>query len=147
MENKTLKRKTYNLLNFVMILLSFSFCSKQKNDVKGILDKAENIIEQQPDSALRLLNTVLFPEELSKSRFNEYNLLLIQAKDKSDRDITSDTVIFTIKDYYVQKKDYPNAALAAFYCGRVRHEQKTWKKQSMLTMKQKNGQTKPMITT
>ena len=89
-----------------------------------MLFDAENIVEQQPDSALRLLNTVLFPEDLNKSLFNKYNLLLLQAKDKSNKDITSDTVIFAVKEYYVQKKDYPNAALAAFYCGRVWHEQK-----------------------
>jgi len=71
---------------------------------------------------LRLLNAVLFPEELSKNLFNRYHLLLIQAKDKSYRDITSDTIIFAVKDYYLGKKDIPNAALAAFYCGRVRQD-------------------------
>jgi len=89
-----------------------------------MLIQAENVVEQQPDSALRLLNTVLFPEDLSKSLFNKYNLLMIQAKDKSYKDITSDTIVFSVKDYYVQKHDYPDAALAAFYCGRLRHEQK-----------------------
>ena len=91
--------------------------------MKNILSEAENLVEQQPDSALRLLNSVLFPEDLNKSGFNKYNLLLLQAKDKSYKDITSDTIIFAVKEYYVQKKDYPNAALAAYYCGRVRHEQ------------------------
>jgi len=118
-------KKTYILFNcfVVSILLTFCSCSRQKG-INDILIQAENIVEQQPDSALRLLNTVLFPEDLSKSLFNKYNLLMIQAKDKSYKDITSDTIVFTVKDYYVQKNDYPDAALAAFYCGRVRHEQK-----------------------
>ncbi|GHT79251.1 hypothetical protein AGMMS50262_22750 [Bacteroidia bacterium] len=51
-------------------------------------------------------------------------MLWIQAKDKNFNDIVSDTIIFTVKDYYVQKKDYRNAAIATFYCGRVLHEQK-----------------------
>jgi len=92
--------------------------------VNDIIVQAENVVEQQPDRALRLLNTVLFPEKLNKSRYNKYYLILLEAKDKSYKDITSDTLIFAVKDYYIQKKDYPNAALAAFYCGRVRHEQK-----------------------
>ncbi|MDR3340441.1 MAG: tetratricopeptide repeat protein [Candidatus Symbiothrix sp.] len=82
------------------------------------------MLEQQPDSALHLLQFILFPEELNKKQSNKYNLFLTQVRDKCDKDITADTVIFAVKDYYVQRKDYPNAALAAFYCGRVLHEQK-----------------------
>ena len=112
---------------FSYLLISLSLitaysCSRQKG-ANAIIVQAESIVEQQPDSALRLLNTVLFPEDLSKSLFNKYNLLLLEAKDKSYNDITSDTVIFAVKAYYAGKKDYPNAAKAAFYCGRVRHEQ------------------------
>lgn len=116
--------KSFNSSGFLLIsifLLLFYACSKQK-DIENILDHAQNILEQHPDSALQLLNSVLFPENLSKSRFNKYNLLLLQAKDKSCQDITSDTVIFTVKDYYLKKEDYPNTALAAFYCGQVWHE-------------------------
>jgi tetratricopeptide (TPR) repeat protein len=92
--------------------------------VKEIIDRAEKIVEQQPDSALKALNSVLFPEDLGKTMFNKYNLLLVQAKDKCFRDITGDTVIYAVKNYYIRKKDEQNAALAAFYCARVLHERK-----------------------
>jgi len=105
----------------VLLLTSYS-CSRQKG-ANAIIVQAESLMEQQPDSALRLLDAVLFPEDLSKSLLNKYNLLLLEAKDKSYKDITSDTVIFAVKTYYVGKNDYSNAAKAAFYCGRVRHEQ------------------------
>lgn len=108
----------------LLLLFLLCFCSKQKQQDESALNKAESIIEQYPDSSLHLLNTVLFPEDLNRSMFNKYNLLLLQARDKNDRNITSDTVIFSVKDYYVRGKDFANAALAAFYCGRVRHEQK-----------------------
>lgn len=108
-------------LSFFVILLISSACSKQAG-VKDILVRTENIVEQQPDSALHLLQSVLFPENWNKSRQNKYYLLLIEAKDKDYKDITSDTLIFSVKEYYLQKKDYPNAALAAYYCGRLWHE-------------------------
>ena len=114
--------KFYNCLLILILGLVSSACSKQEK-AKDILIQAENIVEQQPDSALQLLNAVIFPESLNKNLFNKYHLLLLEAKDKSYKDITSDTIIFAVKDYYLQKKDYPNAAMAAFYCGRVRHEQ------------------------
>jgi tetratricopeptide (TPR) repeat protein len=89
-----------------------------------LFEKVENKLEEeQPDSAYLLLNTILYPEKLNKSQFNRYALLRIQARDKSDRDITSDTIIFSVRDYYVRKKDFLNATLAAFYCGRVLYEQ------------------------
>ena len=49
-------------------------------------------------------------------------MLQIEAKDKCLKDLTSDTIIFAVKDYYLQKKDIPNAAIAAYYCGRLWHE-------------------------
>jgi tetratricopeptide (TPR) repeat protein/DNA-binding CsgD family transcriptional regulator len=88
-----------------------------------LLDKAASILEQHPDSALSMLNTILFPEDLSRSKYNKYLLLQIQAKFKSDRDIKNDTAIFAVKDYYLKKKDFPNAALAAFYCACLYYEQ------------------------
>ena len=116
------------LTHWIILFLLFVIfsCSKQK-EIKEKIFQAENLIQQQPDSAFQLLNTVLFPEDLNKTLFNKYTLLMLQAKDKTEKDITSDTLIFAVKDYYVQKKDYPNAAVAAFYCGRVRHEQKNEK--------------------
>jgi len=117
--------KSHNFSNYLVVtilLLLFYACSQRKG-VKDIIAEAASIVEQQPDSALLLLNSILFPENLNKNLFNKYHLLLLQAKDKCDNDIASDTIIFSVKAYYVQKKDYSNAALAAFYSGRVRHEQ------------------------
>ena len=113
----------YSFRYVVILILLFTgySCSRQER-TQDILVQAENIIEQQPDSALRLLNSILFPENLDKSKFNKYNLLQIEAKDKDYKDITSDTIIFATKNYYVQKKDYSNAAVAAYYCGRLWHE-------------------------
>ena len=111
----------FKCLLISVLLLTIYSCSRQK-DGNDIIVQAESIVEQQPDSALRLLNTVLFPEKLNKSRYNKFNLIMLEAKDKSYKDITSDTVIFAVKDYYLKNKDYPNAALAAFYSGRIWHE-------------------------
>jgi tetratricopeptide (TPR) repeat protein len=85
---------------------------------------AEKAMVESPDSALQALKSIRFPEDLNKDLFNRYNLLLVQAKDKCCQDITGDTVIFSIKEYYIDKRDLQNAALAAFYCARVLHEQK-----------------------
>jgi len=123
-------KKHFFFFIIFLSLLSLASCSWDSKNTDAILQSAENVVEQYPDSALRLLNTVLFPEDLNKNLFNKYNLLVLEAKDKNDKDITSDTVILAVRDYYVRKKDYPNAALAAFYCGRVWHEQNNVEKAS-----------------
>jgi tetratricopeptide (TPR) repeat protein len=119
--------KTSECLKYLFICLFlfpwFYFSCLEQNKTELLLDKAGSIVEQYPDSALSLLATILFPEDLSKSRYNKYLLLQIQAKAKSDRDISADTAIFGVKDYYLKKKDFPHAALAAFYCACLYHEQ------------------------
>jgi tetratricopeptide (TPR) repeat protein/DNA-binding CsgD family transcriptional regulator len=124
---KSLERLKYL---FIGLFLSpcFYFSCLEQNKTALLLDKAGSIIEQHPDSALSILTTILFPENLSESRYNKYLLLQIQAKAKTDRDIANDTAIFDVKDYYLKKKDFPHAALAAFYCACLLHEQKNIEK-------------------
>lgn len=114
-------------LSFLLQLLSIS-CRKQSERVEPILQKAETLVEQHPDSVLVLLEKVHDAQHLNKSLFYQYYLLQIKAKDKSYKDITSDTLIFAIRNYYDNKNDIEKAALASFYCGRVLQEQKNYEK-------------------
>jgi tetratricopeptide (TPR) repeat protein len=91
------------------------------------MDIAGSIIESHPDSALAILDSFITPSLLDKARYHHYMLLRLQAKDKSYQDITEDTAIFNTKHYYTEKNDLPSAAMAAYYCGRVRFEQKDYK--------------------
>jgi len=123
---KLLFMKTHYLLLGIGLLLFISIfsCSKQISPEEELMSRVENIIEQHPDSALKMLDSIPYPEDLSKYLYNKYNLLLVRAKDKSYKDITGDTVIFAVKDYFINQKDDKNAAYAAFYAARVLHEQK-----------------------
>jgi hypothetical protein len=108
---------------FLLIPL-FSACTLSSRKIDKLLTDVAAIVEQQPDSAYSQLQTILFPEDLRASQYHQYVLLLLQAKDKSYRDISADTLIFATKEYFVKKNDFENAALSAFYCGRVLQEQK-----------------------
>jgi|GEM_PF-4519636 len=52
----------------------------------------------------------------------------IEVKDKSYQDISSDTLVFEIRDYFEEKNDFENSALSNFYSGRVYHSQKNYDK-------------------
>lgn len=99
---------------FIQILLCIS-CANGRNEM--IFSESESLLNTDPDSALLVLNSIVYPEKLSEKEYNRYILLKIQAEYKSYQDITSDSVILSVRDYYLEKKDNPNLALASYYCG------------------------------
>lgn len=103
-------------------------CRFQAKKVEPVLERAEALLETHPDSALVILNEISNPQSLAKSLYYDYYLVQLQAKYKSDKDITADTLVFTIKDYYTRKNGIEKAALATYYSGRVFEEQKNYEK-------------------
>jgi len=83
-----------------------------------LIEQAQQLTEQMPDSALTLLdmaNTASF----GKAEKAEYQLMRIQARSNAGLDLSTDTEIFGVRDYFIRKKDPEKAALACFYAGLV----------------------------
>lgn len=99
---------------FIQILLCLS-CGSGKNEM--IFSESESLLETDPDSALSVLRSILYPEELNAEEYNRYILLKIQVEYKLYQDITSDSTILSVKEYYLKKEDIHNIALSAYYCG------------------------------
>ncbi|WP_347840370.1 hypothetical protein [uncultured Draconibacterium sp.] len=111
------------ILIYTGFLLFGVSCRFQDKKIEPILERAEALLETHPDSVLVILEEVNNPESLSKSLYYDYFLVQLQAKYKSDKDITADTLIFTIRDYYQDRDKPEETALATFYSGRVYQEQ------------------------
>lgn len=107
-------KKYILLLSFIHILLCIS-CRLEKNDM--ILSESESLLDADPDSALSVLQTIIYPENLSPDIFNRYILLKIQAEYKSGQDITTDSTILSVKESYMKDGNDYNIALASYYCG------------------------------
>lgn len=120
--------KKYRNLYFIIIVLICFACGTETENAQKYIERAKLLVDASPDSALTLLDSVFYPESLDKKIYNDYYLVLVQAKDKANKDISKDSVIFKVKDYYVNKDDLDKAALASFYSGRVLKEQKELKK-------------------
>ncbi|MCE4564667.1 tetratricopeptide repeat protein [Maribellus sp. CM-23] len=130
---------------FLFTLLFPLFGSPSKKEQIGyIFERAAIAIEQYPDSSLILLEEIPNPQSLKKSLYYQYYLLQIQAKYKNSKDITADSLIFTVRDYYKNKKKTEETALATFYCGRVYQEQKKYEEalQEFLETEQQLKQSK-----
>jgi len=99
-------------------------CKKWGNpENRHLMQHAQLLIEQMPDSALTLLDG-MNTFEFNDAERAEYSLLKIQAKRNAGMDISSDAEIYDAREYFIRKKDPQKAALACFFAAVVAAEQK-----------------------
>lgn len=116
---------------FIFIIVFFYACDFHQSTASEILEEAESLIGQYPDSALQLLEGEIQTKNLNRELYYRYILLSVRAKDKSDRNIASDTLVFRAKDYFLGNKDTKDMMLACYYSGRVFESQNN-REQAML---------------
>ena len=88
------------------------------------LTKAEALMEEHPDSSLSILHSIKNPQKLSEKDYALYALLVTQAMDKNDFDLTKDTLSDYAVRFFGQSKDSVHACKSFFYAGRVNEEMK-----------------------
>ncbi len=118
--------KNYYYLIFAFSLYVFSFCSEK--DKKIVLKDLDSLIEQSPDSALKLLESEFPPEELDMNMHMQYFLYQTRVKDKNKLDISQDTAVFLATKYFLEKGMNDKIAYALFCSGRVNMTRKCTKK-------------------
>ena len=110
--------KTRYFLFLLLFLVTFGACSDPKH-VTEPLYRAEALMNEAPDSAWAVLNTVS-PDEMGQNRTRAlYALLYTQAQDKTYRDETNDSLISVAVDYYRHTDDVRHKFLSYYYKGRV----------------------------
>ena len=107
------------LYQFLLALLLLTGCNDPKS-VTDALTRAEALMNEYPDSAWAVLNT-LSPDEMGQNRTRaHYALLYTQAQDKTYRDETNDSLISIAVDYYRHTDDDArHKFLSYYYKGRV----------------------------
>ena len=107
------------LYQFLLALLLLTGCNDPKH-VTDVLTRAEALMNEYPDSAWAMLNT-LSPDEMGQNRTRaHYALLYTQAQDKTYRDETNDSLISIAVDYYRHTDDDArHKFLSYYYKGRV----------------------------
>ena len=107
--------RTKECFTLLIALLLTMLCSCGKN--AKIMDEAERIVEQSPDSSLALLSTV-DRYSLSKSDRARYGLLFTMAQDKSGIDVDMDTLIRQSYIYYKGEPETKYYGLSQYYMGK-----------------------------
>ena len=107
-----------NILSLLLLLLAFTACGDKKA-VTDVLNRAESVMNEHPDSALNLLRTLTFDDFQKEKNRARYALLHSQALDKNYIDVTSDSLISVAVEYYKDKDDVRSKFLSCYYMGRV----------------------------
>ncbi len=107
-----------NILSLLLLLLAFTACGDKKA-VTDVLNRAEALMNEHPDSALNLLRTLTFDDFQKEKNRARYALLHSQALDKNYIDVTSDSIISVAVEYYQDEEDVRNKFLSYYYMGRV----------------------------
>ena len=109
----------------LFILVALMSCNDPK-PITDTLHRAEALMNEYPDSAWTLLNTIS-PDEMEQNRNRAlYALLYTQAQDKTYRDETNDSLISVAVDYYRNTEDVRHKFLSYYYKGRVHFNDKDY---------------------
>lgn len=84
-----------------------------------LLVEAENCMNERPDSALLLLESITHLNDLPKEQNPLWCLLYTQAQDKNRIEHTSDSLIQIAVKYYENSNQRDRKMQAYYYCGRV----------------------------
>ena len=106
------------ILPICLFLLLMTGC-KERPEVTASLDRAEELMESAPDSALTLLQTLDTETFLRRGTHARHALLFTQAQDKNYIDETNDSLISIAVDHYRQHGDVRSRFLSLYYNGRV----------------------------
>ena len=109
-----MKSRYYIFLFFLLLAVG---C--RQRTVMPLLEKAESLMNNSPDSSQLLLESIESPEELPIEEYATWCLLVTQARDKNYVEHTSDSIIDIAVRYFEQKKDSLHYAKALYYKGRI----------------------------
>lgn len=105
---------------FALIGLSLSSCHfSGGNNQLAVLQYADSLMENHPDSALLLLENIDNTDTLLRADRAYYALLLTQAKDKNYIKHTTDSVMHEVVDYYDSGNNDVLRMKAHYYLARV----------------------------
>lgn len=123
------------------LLLPLLLACSRAGEHEALFKQVENIVNERPDSAMMLLETIQNPERLPERDWAYWALLTTQAKDKLYIRHTSDSVINRVVDYFDGFAFFQyrhEKALAYFYKGRV-HEDLVDRKKAFAAYKRASG--------
>lgn len=113
-----MKTLVLKIASITLLFVLFSSC-KEKGESINLLKQAQNIVENNPTTALALLDSISHPEDMDKENYMEYIVTRVRAKYRNKQDVTSDTLIFDAERYFSTNYKSAQNVFAHYYAGVV----------------------------
>jgi len=123
--------KCLQIYSLVLLLLSLVGCLHTPHD----LQRAERLMESDPDSSLHILQHISPNNYISNSDRALYGLLMFQAQDKNYLPLTPDKLIDFSIDYYQDEGEKSRLAAACLYKARMYKYASRYEDATLLLMK------------
>ena len=108
---------TCRLFFFLIAVLGLHSCVENFKQERAIIRQAESLMQEQPDSALRVLQTIN-RHSLRGKTLARYALIYSIAQDKSGLDVTNDSLLRIAYEYYSQHPGDSLYARSQYYMGK-----------------------------
>ena len=106
---------TVRISLFLLVVIVLSACNDSHK--VATIHQAEMLMQEQPDSALRVLQTIN-RHSLRGKTLARYALVYSIAQDKSGLDVTNDSLLRIAHEYYSQHPDDSLYARSQYYMGK-----------------------------
>ena len=116
MQHVTEKRMNNVFRIYLLLLAAFVIGSCTDSRQTETIRQAEQLMQEQPDSALRVLQTIN-RHSLRGKTLARYALIYSIAQDKSGLDVTNDSLLRIAYEYYCQHPDDSLYARSQYYMG------------------------------
>lgn len=101
----------------ILLLIGVFSCSDETSDSINRLKQAQEILDTNPNQAFTSLESISDPEAMGKEYYMQYILALTKAKKDLGENISSDTLIYQVEQYYEVRDELANSALAHYLAG------------------------------
>ena len=110
-------RNIFKIWLLLLLILALQACAGKDRQEREVIHQAELLMQEQPDSALHLLQT-LQRHSLTGETLARYALIHSIAQDKSGLDVTSDSLLRIAYDYYCRHPKDSLYARSQYYMGK-----------------------------
>ncbi len=109
----------YTLVTYIISSAIFCSCSHESSHIQQRIETAVNVMDERPDSALEILDSIAPSEIKTEKLFARYALYLTQARHKNYIDETSDSLIRKATAYFdtYESSNHYEQMLSHYYCG------------------------------
>lgn len=139
-----MKRTLLHILQLILLATSFITGCQNGKEIADALAKADALMYESPDSALRLLESIPHPERLQGKEQADYALLLSLARYRCYVPVSSDSLIQIAVQYYKDKDDADKKGMAYYTLGSILEECDTDKSAAVQAYKDAERQVREM---